>query len=840
MEICLKFLPRKSYDKNGLFLLMIFASIGIVLIAIAGIFEAQTTFQCNPDKSLASDVSTRKYVATQCFLKYAQEFYPPLPIYALVLMNFGIVYLFSIIYAHLVEHRVKIFTEPPSARTDDGGEENLPLSTGITEASADPATYGKWAGRYIVFTAYVTHLIVCRIIPLVVFAALLLASSTRPVQFQCHLPTKTTSTPPANFTKNSNSTVNCIYPMSSINEILVTTVVTVNFVVGTVAFVELVYLLCSAWKDHNLLTDREFCRVYLRKHKTIRELQRIIMKKIPKHLLQVHDDFGGKHLSIRKLKDMYINVIIQKGRQAGMKQFENRHETYEAYFKKPENATTLKNTADLLKPTEATGKNIDGLFEPMELVSESTAASWEEGSLGILESTESVSESTAASWEEGSLGILESTESVSESTAASWEEGSLGIFEPMESVSTSTADDPEPAKSVLVIGRPGIGKTFLTKMMLFEWQQQKSEFWYGKIVILIRFRCFNTGKTSLRNMLQRSDGLNGINISADDFTAIYEYICLNPSKVVLIFDGLDELKVDDNTSIREGYVNGNNEETHIFYIWKQLVRGELLPGITVLTTSRPTAENIYKPLLQCHKHVEILGFHKEQIKNYVRKFCRVDMKRSTDVDKQKSTEIWNLIKESPELLTLCYIPVSSYIVCLTLHESIKMDKQEDVDGQGSVPRTMTELYKRAINILLFRHHLEYKDKEKPKNYITAKLPKELQDDLNKLKKIARKGMREEKLIFYNDEVDSGIPDCGLFNKLEDKSQNIFCFLHLTIQEFLAALDVVDDMGDVESFLSEHIEDPKWHLVILFVAGLIGDKFREMESQRYAKFVFHIF
>ena len=744
MEICLKFLPRKSYDKNGLFLLMIFVSIGVVLIGIAGIFEAQATLECNPDKNLASDVSTRKYIATQCFLKYAQEFYPPLPIYALVLMNFGIVYLLSIIYAHLVEHRVKIFTEPPSARTDDGGEESQPLSTGNTAASADPATYRKWAGRYIVFTAYVTHLIVCRIIPLVVFTVLLLTSSSFPVQFQCHLPTKTTSIPLANFTKNSNSAVDCIYPMSTKNEILATTVVTVNFVVGTVAFVELVYLLCSAWKDHNLLTDLEFCRVYLRKHETIRELQRIIREKIPEHLLQIYDDFGGKHLSNRNLKDMYINVIIQEGRQAGMEQFEHRHEIYEAYFKKLENATKLDNTADLFKPTES-------------------------------------------------------------------------------------KDGSKPAKSVLVVGRPGIGKTFLTKMMLYEWQQQKSEFWYGKIVILIRFRCFNTGKINLRDMLRKSDGLQG-----DDFTQIYGYICMEPSNVVLIFDGLDELAVDDQ--IGEDSGNGENEETHIYNIWKQLVRGQILPGVTVLTTTRPTAERLYKPTIynsiKYDEEVEILGFHEEEVKNYVEKFC--------GDDKQKSTEIWSLIKDSPELLTMCYIPVSSYIVCLTLDESIKMDKQEEVDGQGNVPRTMTELYKRAINILLFRHHLEYKGKEKPKNYITAKLPKQLQDDLNKLKEIARKGMREDKLIFYNDEVDSAIPDCGLFNKLEDKNQNIFCFLHLTIQEFLAALDVFDDMDNVESFLSEHIEDPKWHLVILFVAGLIGDKFREVESQRYAKFLFHIF
>ena len=746
MEICLKLLPRKSYDKNGLFLLMIFVSIGVVIVGIAGIFEGKATLQCNPDKIIASDVSTRKYIDTQCFLKYKQEFYPPLPIYALVFMNFGIVYLLSIIYAHLVEHRVEIFAEPRSVRMNDAEEERQPLLMGITVAGADPTAYRKSAGRYIVFTAYVTHLIVCRIIPLVIFAVLLLSSSNFPVQFKCHLLTKTTSIPPANVTQSANfSIVDCTFPMGSNNKGLAVAVATVNCIIGTVAFVELVYLLCLARKNHNLLTDREFCRVYLRKRKRIRKLLRIIRKNIPEHLLQVYDDFGGKRLSHRELKKMYVNVIIQEGRAISERQFEDRHETYEAHLEKPEKARKLKNRADLF-----------------------------------------------------------------------------------EFKSTRT-HNPKHTKSVLVVGRPGIGKTVLTKMMLYDWQQQESKFWHDKIVILIRFRCFNTGEVSLQKLLQESDGLKGTNnISADDFTEIYEYICLNPSKVVLIFDGLDELKLDNDTLTREGGVNRINEKTHIFHIWKQLVRGQLLPGAIILTTSRPTAENLYEPL-RFHRQVEILGFHKKEIKNYVKKFC--------SDDEQKSTEIWNLIQESPELLSLCYIPVSSYIVCLTLGESINMDKREEAKGQRNVPRTITELYKRARNILLFRHHLEYKDKEKPKNYITAKLPKELQDDLDKLKKIARKGMMKEKLIFYDDEVDPGISNCGLFNKLEDKRQHIFCFLHLTIQEFLAALDVVDDMDNVESFLSEHMENPKWHLVILFVAGLIGDKFKEMESQRYTKFVF---
>ena len=740
MEICLKLLPRKSYDKNGLFLLMIFVSIGVVVIGIAGIFEAKATLQCNPDKKIASDTSTRKNIDTQCFLKYTQEFYTSLPIYVLVLMNFGIVYLLSIIYAHLVENRVEIFTEPRSVKRNDAEGESQPLSAGITAAGADPAAYRKLAGRYIIFPAYVTHLIVCRIIPLVVFAVLLLSSANFPVQFKCHLPTKTTSISPANITQSGNfSIVDCTYPMGSKNEILAATVATVNLVVCTMAFVELVYLLCSALKDHNLLTDREFCCNYLRKRKTIRKLLEVIRKKIPKHLLQMYDDFGGKRLSFRKLEEMYINVIIQEGREIySTRWFDDRHETYDTYFKLPVSAAKLEKTADLFKPT--------------------------------------------------------------------------------------STQNPISTKIVLVVGRPGIGKTFLTKMMLYHWQQQESEFWHGKIVILIRFRCFNTGKISLRNMLRKSDGLTGDNISADDFTGIYEYICLEPSKVVLIFDGLDELTVDDQTLTTKECVNDNNEETHIFHIWKQLVRGELLPGATVLSTSRPTAERLYKPTIydpiQYDREVEIMGFHEEEVKNYVEKFC--------GIDKQKSTEIWNLIKVSPELLSLCYIPVSSYIVCLTLGESIKIDKRE-AEGQSNVPKTITELYKKAINILLFRHNSEYRGKQIP--------PTKIKDDLNKLKEIARNGMRREKLIFYDDDVDPKISNCGLFNKIEDKEQNIFCFLHLTIQEFLAALDVVDDMDNVESFLSRHIVYPKWHLVILFVAGLIGDKFREIESQRYTKFIF---
>ena len=740
MESCLKSLPRKSYNTFGVVLIILFSSIGIVLIGIASDFESKATLQCNPDKSLANDLSTRKFIDTQCFLEYAQEFLPSLPLHVMFAINFGLVVLLSIIYAYSVKHRVQIFADPPT--TTDGAEDESQTQSGISQAASDPMAYQKSARSIIVFTVYIMHLIICRIIPLVVFATLLLTSSNFPVQFHCPWPIQTTSAFHANFTQsqtNNNSIVDCSFPMGSKNEKLVSTVVTANILFGTATFMELAYLLRSTWNDRSLCNDMEFCCVYLlRKRKRIRKVINKIRENIPDEFFRLYDDFGEKDLSRRKLEEIYVNVIIQEGREStwtSRRKFKNRHETYEAHFKTPENATILTTTADLFKPKGVYNKR---------------------------------------------------------------------------------------PKTILVVGRPGIGKTLLTKKLFYQWQKQISEFWYGKIVILIRFRAFNKGETSLREMLRHSDGLN---VSSADFNGIYEYMCLFPSNVILVFDGLDELKMNNEFLAEEKTVNNPNEVTHILLIFKQLVKGTLLPGVTVLTTSRPMAEQIYKGLIFDRK-VEILGFHEKQIKDYVERFCRDD--------KQKSSEIWHLIEESPELLSLCYIPVNSYIVCLTLNESIGVDEQEEVAGQSNVPRTITELYKRAIKILLFRHNLKYKNKPIPKDYIIAKLPEQLQNHLDKLKGIAYNGMIKEQLVFdyeSSNKLVAELSDSGLFNKLEDKRRNFFCFLHLTIQEFLAALHVVDDMENVESFLSEHIENPKWHLVIQFVAGLIGDKIRELKEER---------
>ena len=737
-ESCLKLLPRKSYDTYGFIHLSLYILTGIILIAIVGSIQSRGTFQCNPDKTISSNLATTKFINSECFRNYEREFYFSLPLFGLVSLNFGLVMLLSIVYAYLVKQRVGIFENPSSTTTNYANDDTEPLS-GLSQAAKDPLAHQR-PDRYFVYTLYVIHLFVFRIILLVVFVILLLNSLNFAVQYPCQWPIDTKSTSPGNFTRNNISnhlTLNCTYFISNNNKKLAVAVVAVNCLSGTVALTELVYLLWSALKDRIFCTDMEFCCVYLlKKRKSIRKLMKKIRENVSEELFYLHDDFGDERLSSRKLEKMYVNVMVMKGREStwsSRRKYKNRHEVYEVYFTAPENATVLTRAEDLFKHKYAVKH-----------------------------------------------AIL--------------------------------------PRTILVVGRPGIGKTLLTTKIFYEWQKQVYKFWHGKMVIFIRFRNFNNKQTSLREMLRHSEGFN---MSTADFNDIYEYICLMPSKVILVFDGLDELNVDNVSLTEEISVNSYNDVFHPFLIFKQLIQQKLLKGATILATSRPTAEHIYKNIL-FEREIEVLGFQKKQIKEYVEKFCIND--------KQKSSVIWNLIKQSPEFLSLCYIPVNSYIVCLTLKESIKIDEEEINEDQINVPKTITELYKRAIKILLFRHHSKYKNKSPPRDYLIAKLPKDMKADLDKLTKIARDGMVKDQLIFEYESGDeliaSGLPNCGVFNQLEKKRRNMFCFLHLTIQEFLAARFVVDhDIKNVESFLVNHIDDPKWHLVIQFVCGLLGNKMK---------------
>ena len=90
------------------------------------------------------------------------------------------------------------------------------------------------------------------------------------------------------------------------------------------------------------------------------------------------------------------------------------------------------------------------------------------------------------------------------------------------------------------------------------------------------------------------------------------------------------------------------------------------------------------------------------------------------------------------------------------------------------------------------------------------------------------GIEPRQLIFNNKLFDEGMQNSGLLNSLSNpysQAQTQFCFIHLTIQEFLAAKHVTETFTqeEIKEFIIPHIESGKWHLVLQFLAGLLGKK-----------------
>ena len=373
-------------------------------------------------------------------------------------------------------------------------------------------------------------------------------------------------------------------------------------------------------------------------------------------------------------------------------------------------------------------------------------------------------------------------------------------------------------KNVLVVGRPGIGKTSLTTKMGRLWASGEAfdEDENYKVVFLVKFRRFNDGaKLSLRELLAGAETIQRL----DD--SVWEFVQNESTKVLLIFDGLDEYSRKEEMNTQEDYKNNVEEKMPISVLYKKLAEGKLLRGASILATTRPTAVKYVKDV-NFQRTVEILGFTSENVQDYVEKF--------TQGNPKTKEKIWEHIKSNINLFSFCYVPMNCFLICHCLLQIILSESSQ------ALPTRMTEIYKIAVKMLLFNHNREDFSPEKLEEIKSThmydpfeKFPEELQKILNSLGKIAFKGIEEGRLLFESSEV-SGLEDCGLLHKLPDlkpkalgnppKSQ--FCFTHLTVQEFFAAKHVVDTKTKkkITRFVRNYIDDGTWQVVLHFVAGLL--------------------
>ncbi|XP_040887537.1 NLR family CARD domain-containing protein 3-like isoform X2 [Toxotes jaculatrix] len=342
---------------------------------------------------------------------------------------------------------------------------------------------------------------------------------------------------------------------------------------------------------------------------------------------------------------------------------------------------------------------------------------------------------------------------------------------------------------VLTNGVAGVGKTFSVQKFSLDWAEG-SENQDVSLLVLLSFRELNLVRDEQYSLLRLLHVFHPTlqKVPAEKL-AVW--------KVLFIFDGLDESRLSLDFSSRE-VVSDVTQESSVNVLLTNLIRGNLLPSALVWITSRPAAANQIPPT--CVDRVtEVRGFTDAQKEEYFRR-------RSSD--EELSSRIISHIKTSRSLHIMCQIPVFCWISATVLEHMLTTEQR------GELPKTLTDLYSHFLLVQTNRkkHKYEGGHETSPRELTEAD-----RDVLLKLGRLAFEHLETGNIMFYQEDLEqcgldvteasvySGV--CTQIFKRESVifQKTVYCFVHLSIQEFLAAVYIFHchinkDNKTLESFL----------------------------------------
>ncbi|CAK6983463.1 NLR family CARD domain-containing protein 3-like%2C partial, partial [Scomber scombrus] len=330
----------------------------------------------------------------------------------------------------------------------------------------------------------------------------------------------------------------------------------------------------------------------------------------------------------------------------------------------------------------------------------------------------------------------------------------------------------EPIRTVMTKGVAGIGKTVLTQKFTLDWAEDKAN-QDIHFTFPFTFRELNVLKEKKYSLVE---------LVHHFFTETKEAgICrFEEFQVVFIFDGLDECRLPldfHNTEI----LTDVTESTSVDVLLTNLIRGKLLPSARLWITTRPAAANQIPP--ECVGMVtEVRGFTDPQKEEYFRKRFR---------DEEQASTIISHIKTSRSLHIMCHIPVFCWITATVLEDVLKSREG------GELPKTLTEMYIHFLVIQSKLKNIKYDGGAETDPHWSPESRKMIES----LGKLAFEQLQKGNLIFY----ESDLTECGIdiraasvcsgvFTEVFKEERGlyqdkVFCFVHLSLQEFLAALHV---------------------------------------------------
>ncbi|KAM8838087.1 NLR family CARD domain-containing protein 3-like isoform 2-T3 [Synchiropus picturatus] len=339
-----------------------------------------------------------------------------------------------------------------------------------------------------------------------------------------------------------------------------------------------------------------------------------------------------------------------------------------------------------------------------------------------------------------------------------------------EDLFKASPDTDPPIRSLLTKGVAGIGKTLLTQKLTLDWAEDKAHHNF-QLLFPFTFRELNLLKEKQLSLVELVHRF--FPETKDSGLSSFEGV-----QVLFILDGLDEcrLPLDFNSRV----LTAATESTSVDILLTNLIRGNLLPSAQLWITTRPAAAHQIPP--ECVDMVtEVRGFTDLQKEEYFRKRFR----------DEEQTTVMSHIRSSRSLYIMCHIPIFCWITATVLEDMLKSRET------GELPKTLTEMY---------IHFLVVQAKVKKLKYHGGAGTEPVWDPesrkmMESLGKLAFEQLQRGNLIFY----ESDLTECdiditaaahysGVFTQIfrEERGlyqEKVFCFIHLSLQEFLAALHV---------------------------------------------------
>ena len=307
-------------------------------------------------------------------------------------------------------------------------------------------------------------------------------------------------------------------------------------------------------------------------------------------------------------------------------------------------------------------------------------------------------------------------------------------------------------KRVLIEGVPGIGKSTLAQRMCHDWSigHFAQEF---KLVVQVNLRCLPKGeKLSLEDLVFTS--IEDPNVVKE----VVHFITTHKGRDALfVFDGFDEM-------------SKQMQKTSII---RSIMDGRIAPLSSFVITSRPiSAELLYSCV---DRRVEICGFGEEEVKEFIRSYFACS-------NPSAGEKLLSSLSLNHLIARLCYVPLQLLMICYTA----------SLDGDSlELPPTLHTLFESLI-LHTVNHNLERAGQVERANSLDHVM--QICPSFKKLAELARTGVENDTIIFsdLSFEVDSALH--GLFNCFEVRNRNgvithTWHFLHLALQEFMAALDM---------------------------------------------------